>query len=71
MPIVTTTAWLLLPFDLHALIKFPIVVLTTTLICFASYHYWVQASWVSQLLNGIRFNYLWPCQESDVRRIAK
>jgi len=71
MPVVTTIAWLLLPFDLHAVIKFPIVVLTTTLICFSTYHYWVQSSWVSQLLNGIRFNHPWPWQQSAVSKVTK
>ena len=64
-------AWLLLPFDLPALIKFPIVVLSTTLICFSSYHYWIQDSWVSQLLNGVRFNHAWPWQENAASNVAK
>ena len=71
MPIVTTIAWLLLPFDLPALIKFPIVVLVTTLICFSSYHYWILDSWVSQLLNGVRFNHAWPWQENAASNVAK
>lgn len=71
MPVVTTIAWLLLPLDLHALIKFPIVVSVTTVICFTTYHYWVQDSWVSQLLNGIRFNHPWPWQQSAAKTLTK
>lgn len=60
MPVVCLTAWLLLPIPLHAFIKFPIVVVFTTLVCFSSYHYLVQNSWVSSLLNGMKFNHPWP-----------
>jgi len=70
MPVVTTIAWLLLPFNLPALVKFPIVITITTIVCFTTYQYWVQGSWVSQLLNGIRFNHSWPWQEIKTRKVA-
>ena len=62
MPVVAAMAWLLLPVPIHAVLKFLIVVLVATILCFSSYHYLVQRSWVSQLLNGMRFNSPWPWQ---------
>ena len=49
--------------------KTPAVLIT--LICFSSYHYWIQDSWVSQLLNGVRFNHAWPWQENAASNVAK
>jgi len=59
MPIVMIAAWALLPYDLPALLKFTLVVAFTATLCFSSYHFLVQRSWVSVFLNGKRFNLRW------------
>jgi len=53
-------AWALATTDLHAAIKFTLVLGFTTVMCFLSYHYWVQRSWISVFLNGKRFDLDWP-----------
>ncbi len=63
LPIIVFAAWIVLPYDVHAFIKFPVIVAFTTLTCFLSYHYLVQKSWVSLLLNGKRFDAQWPWAE--------
>jgi len=60
LPIVTFAAWWLVPHELPALLKFTIVAGVTTVACFLSYHYLVQRSWVSDFLNGRRFDLDWP-----------
>ena len=55
LPIVTALTWWLAPYNLHAAGKFSIVVLVTSMACFATYHFWVQRTWVSVFLNGRRF----------------
>ncbi len=60
MPIAAGIAWWLVRYDLPLLLKFSIVVDLTALICFLSYHYFVQRSWISVLLNGRRFDMAWP-----------
>ena len=60
MPIVSIAAWWLLPYDLHAYVKFSLVVVFTVLLCFVSYHYMVQRTWISVFLNGRRFDLDWP-----------
>jgi glucan biosynthesis protein C len=59
MPLVVFAGWCLLPYDLPALLKFAIVVAVTTALCFGSYHFLVQRSWISVFLNGRRFNLRW------------
>lgn len=59
MPIVLFAAWWLLPYDLPALLKFSLVVAFTATLCFASYHFLVQRTWMSVFLNGRRFNLPW------------
>lgn len=60
MPLVCLAAWWLVPYDLPALLKFSLVVAFTATLCFASYHYLVQRSWMSVFLNGRRFNLAAP-----------
>lgn len=60
LPAVCFTGWLLVPYDLPAIVKFSLVVAATTVFCFATYHYWVQSTWVSDFLNGRRFDLDWP-----------
>ena len=55
LPLACLFAWWLVPHDLPALIKFSIVVLLTTVVCFVTYHYWVERTWISVFLNGRRF----------------
>lgn len=60
LPAVCFAAWWLVQYDLPAMVKFLIVVAFTTFVCFVTYHYWVQNTWVSVFLNGRRFNLDWP-----------
>lgn len=63
LPIIIFAAWLVLPYDVHAFIKFPVIVGSTAVLCFLSYHYLVQKNWVSLLLNGMKFDAKWPWAE--------
>ena len=63
MPVVCCIAWLVLPLALPALIKFLTIVVCTAAVCFVSYHYLVQNSWLGATLSGKKFNSLWPWQE--------
>lgn len=60
MPLVAIAAWWLVQYNMPALFKFVFVVAITTVCSFASYHYWVQKTWVSAFLNGKRFDMQWP-----------
>ena len=60
MPVICFLAWLLAPVDVHALAKFAIVGIITTFVCFTTYHYGVQGSWLGAFLNGKRFRADWP-----------
>ena len=60
MVFVGVTAWLLVPFSLPAAVKFAIVFCATTVLCFTSYHYLVQRTWVSRFLHGKTFDLDWP-----------
>ena len=72
LPIVCLVAWLLAPMDIPALVKFALVAAVTTATCFATYHYWVQDTWLGVFLNGRRFEADWPWRarlvEGDVER---
>ena len=57
---VVLVSWLLVPFNLPAAVKFTIVVAATTVLCFTTYHYFVQRTWVSRFLHGKRFDQDWP-----------
>jgi glucan biosynthesis protein C len=63
VPVITLAAWWILPWDLHAFVKFPIIFLFTAIACFTSYHYLVQRTWISVFLNGRRFDLKWPWLE--------
>lgn len=60
MPVATAAAWWLVRYNLPVPMKFALVVAITTTVCFTTYHYLVQRSWVSVLLNGKRFDMAWP-----------
>ena len=63
LPVVFFAAWWLVPYDIPAMLKFLAAVSFTTVVCFATYHYWVQRTWISQFLNGRRFDLKWPWLE--------
>jgi hypothetical protein len=42
------------------MMKFTAVAGVTTVVCFCTYHYWVQDGWVGRFLNGKRFKLKWP-----------
>lgn len=60
MPFVIFACWWLLQYDVAAELKFLAAVGFTTVLCFVSYHYLVQKTWVSVFLNGKRFDLDWP-----------
>ena len=60
MPVVAAAGWWLVRYDLPAPVKFLLAAGFTTLVCFLTYHYWVQRTWVSVFLNGRRFDLDWP-----------
>ena len=60
MIFVLMASWLLVPFNLPAVVKFTIVTAVTTVLCFTTYHYLVQRTWVSRFLHGKRFDLDWP-----------
>jgi glucans biosynthesis protein C len=53
-------AWLLVPFDLPAFVKFALVAIATTIVCFTTYHYFVRRTWLGAFLHGKRFDLDWP-----------
>ena len=71
MPVICCCAWLLLPYDLPAIVKFLIAVSITTVVCFVSYHYLVQNSWLSLRLNGVKFDHPWPWQRAAADQTSK
>lgn len=71
MPFVCLAAWLLVPYDIHAMVKALAVMAFTTVGCFVSYHYLVQRTWVSRFLNGKRFDLDWPWRYSAPRGSLK
>ena len=60
LPVISFAAWWMLPYDLPAVAKFACIVTFTSFVCVVTYHYLVQSSWISSLLNGKRFNLDWP-----------
>jgi hypothetical protein len=65
MPVIAVAGWWLARFDLPAVLKFGLVAGIATVVCFATYHYAVQRTWISSFLNGKRFNLDWPWRKSD------
>lgn len=68
MPVVTLLAWALQPYDLPAAFKFTLLVIVTSGVCLASYHYWVQRTWIGAFLNGKRFDFDWPWRPAPGRK---
>lgn len=64
LPLVGLAGWWLLRYDLPALLKFAMVCGFTVAVILWSYHYFIQGSWVSMLLNGQRFRMAWPGRAS-------
>jgi peptidoglycan/LPS O-acetylase OafA/YrhL len=64
LPVVALLGWLLVFVDVPALVKFAIVAGVTGTVCFATYHYWVQDTWLGAFLNGKRFQLDWPWRAS-------
>ncbi len=60
LPVLCFLAWALVPVDVHAIVKFVVAIAVTTVVCFATYHYWVQDTWVGVFLMGRRFKLDWP-----------
>jgi glucan biosynthesis protein C len=60
LPVVCAMGWLLVQVDVSALVKFALVTIVTTVVCFGTYHYWVQDSWLGAFLHGGRFKLDWP-----------
>lgn len=60
LPVVYFAGWWMLQYDLPAIVKFACVSGFTTVVCFVTYHYWVQKTWVGVFLNGRRFDLDWP-----------
>ena len=63
LPVVAFSGWWLTQYDFPAVLKFLCVTGFATLVCFVSYHYWVQNTRISDLLSGRRFNLKWPWLE--------
>jgi len=63
-------AWLLAPVDVSALVKFAVVAGVTTAVCFTTYHYWVQGSWLGAFLHGKRFSRDWPWRSAGPAQAA-
>ena len=70
MPVVGFVCWLLAPVEVHAVVKFAVVVAVTTVVCFTTYHYWVQDSWLGAFLHGKRFKLDWPWRGGAVLQAA-
>jgi glucan biosynthesis protein C len=70
LPVVCMAAFFLVPYDLPAEVKFLAVAAITTLVCFTTYHYGVQHTWVSAFLNGKRFNQDWPWKKPVVAEVV-
>ena len=60
MPLVSLAGWWLLQFDLHAVFKFLLVCVFTSVIAFLTFHYGVQKTWIGSFLHGRRLNLVWP-----------
>ena len=65
MPVIAAVAWWMVRYDVPALLKFLVVLCVATFVCFSTYHYAVQRTWISRFLNGKRFNLDWPWRKLD------
>lgn len=66
LPVICFLGWALVTVDVHAIVKFTIVTVVTTIVCVGTYHHWVQGSWLGAFLNGKRFNADWPWRAQRV-----
>ena len=64
LPVICFVGWLLAPVDVSALVKFAAVLGVTTVVCFVTYHYGVQHTWIGAFLHGQRFKMDWPWRGS-------
>ena len=64
MPIVCLVAWWLLPVRMPGVAKVAVNLAVTSVLCFATYHYLVQRTWISVFLNGKRFDLDWPWRKT-------
>jgi glucan biosynthesis protein C len=71
MPVLTFAAWWMVQFDLPAPLKFLCITSFASVVCFSSYHYLVQRTWVSVFLNGRRFDLDWPWREPKLAARAE
>ena len=74
LPAVCFAGWWLVQYDLPAIVKFLAATGFTTVVCFVTYHYWVQRTWVSDFLNGRRFDLDWPWRQpsqANARKVDK
>ena len=60
LPVVCFAGWWMLQYDLPAAVKFTAVSTFTIFACFVTYHYLVRKTWISEFLNGRRFDLDWP-----------
>jgi glucan biosynthesis protein C len=56
LPLTILIPGLIADWPLHAIVKFLIVVLSTSIICFVSYHYLVRGTFIGQFLNGKKYS---------------
>lgn len=70
MPVIAAVAWWMVRYDVPAFLKFLVVLSIATVVCFFTYHYAVQRTWISRFLNGKRFNLDWPWRKLDAIREA-
>lgn len=65
MPVIAIVAWWLVRYDLPAVLKFVLVTGIATFVCFSTYHYAVQRTWIGRFLNGKRFDLDWPWRTTN------
>jgi len=56
LPLTAVIPGLIGEWDLPAIVKFLIVLSTTTFICFVTYHYFVRSTFIGQFLNGRKYS---------------
>lgn len=56
LPLTIFIPVLIVDWQLHAILKFVFVVTLTSLICFATYHYFVRSTFIGQFLNGKKYS---------------
>lgn len=69
LPLVFFAGWVLVRFDLPAVLKFPLVCGFAAGAGLVTFHYWVQKTWVGVFLHGRRLDLKWPWSER--RNVAR